>query len=257
MKLSNYLPVNRNLQGHWIYKDSSYLHCWLEMLFNARFSQESKQDVFKGTMYTINRGEFIFSRPTYCSRLGISEGKMRTLLKLLIQANMIELVHSLGKNKPTIYKICNYETYNKQPSEHVGMTNIKGYNNQVATKSQPSDNQVTTKSQPLKNKDNKDNNKEYSVFFEDCWKLYPNKKGKGQISDTKKKEVFKLGEEFTRCISRYVKYVESNDWLKYQNGSTFFNSGYVDYLDANNKDEKTSSGYKVTREEDMDVEYID
>jgi hypothetical protein len=157
MKLSNFLPVNRNLQGHWIYKNSSYLHCWMEMLFNARFSQEPKQDVFKGTIYTINRGEFIFSRPTYCNRLGISEGKMRTLLKLLIQADMIKPVNSLGKNKPTIYKICNYETYNTQPSEGIDIAYFEGNNNQVTTKSQPSDNQVTTKSQPLKNNVNKDN----------------------------------------------------------------------------------------------------
>lgn len=79
---------------------------------------------------------------------------------------------------------------------------------------------------------------EYSAFFEEVWKLYPNKKGKGKISKTKKKEIYKLGDEFKRCIERYKEYVENLKILgfkdlMYQNASTFFNSGYVDYLDIN------------------------
>lgn len=66
------------------------------------------------------------------------------------------------------------------------------------------------------------------------WELYPVKKGKGQISATQKKKLLKIGyEEMERAIHRYKKYVASVDYLHYQNGSTFFNSGYVDYLDAN------------------------
>lgn len=75
-------------------------------------------------------------------------------------------------------------------------------------------------------------------FFESVWSLYPSKKGKGKVSDTKKKDLYKLGDEIKRCISRYAEYVKSERArgfkdLKYQNGSTFFNSGYVDYLDTN------------------------
>ena len=164
MKLENFLPVSRKLQTHWIYKDSSYLHCWLEMLFNARFSTEPKTDIYKGVLYTINRGEFIYSRPTYSARLGVSEGKLRTLIKLLLADNMIEEVKSLGNNKPTIYKIINYNSYNIEPSETIETERIEGYCNQVETKSQPSDNQVTTKSQPLKNNVNKVK-KEKNVFI--------------------------------------------------------------------------------------------
>lgn len=77
--------------------------------------------------------------------------------------------------------------------------------------------------------------KDIDTFFEDIWKLYPNKKGKGQISDSKKKELHSIGEEeLSRAIERYCKELEKDkDWRKPQNGSTFFNSGYVDYLDAN------------------------
>ena len=71
-------------------------------------------------------------------------------------------------------------------------------------------------------------------FFEDVWRLYPNKKGKGQVSDTKKKVLYEIGvEEMARAIERYKSDLAKEEWRKPQNGSTFFNSGYIDYLDAN------------------------
>lgn len=72
------------------------------------------------------------------------------------------------------------------------------------------------------------------ALFERLWKLYPVKKGKGKISDAKKMKLLEIGyDEMARAIERYTSYVKSIDYLQYQNGSTFFNSGYVDYLDAN------------------------
>ena len=72
------------------------------------------------------------------------------------------------------------------------------------------------------------------MLFEHLWGLYPNKKGKGQVSDTTKKKLLKIGkEELERAIIRYKAELEKEVWLKPQYGSTFFNSGYVDYLDEN------------------------
>lgn len=76
---------------------------------------------------------------------------------------------------------------------------------------------------------------EIDALFEHLWKLYPVKKGKGQVSDTKRKALFAIGqEEMERAISRYLDELKKDaDWRQPQHGSTFFNSGYVDYLDAN------------------------
>lgn len=72
------------------------------------------------------------------------------------------------------------------------------------------------------------------ALFEKLWKLYPLKKGKARISDTQKIKLYEIGfDKMSRAIERYKQYVESIDYLQYQNGSTFFNSGYVDYLDEN------------------------
>ncbi len=71
-------------------------------------------------------------------------------------------------------------------------------------------------------------------FFESIWKLYPSKKGKGQVSDSKKKTLYDIGyDELSRAIERYKAGLARDEWRKPQNGSTFFNSGYIDYLDAN------------------------
>lgn len=73
------------------------------------------------------------------------------------------------------------------------------------------------------------------AFFESIWELYPVKKGKGQVSDTKRKALYKIGyEAMKKAIDRYLTELKKDaSWRKPQNGSTFFNSGYVDYLDEN------------------------
>ncbi len=82
---------------------------------------------------------------------------------------------------------------------------------------------------------------EASALFDRLWPLYPVKKGKGQVSMAAKKRLLKVGyDEMVRAIDRYKAELEKDsDWRKPQNGSTFFNSGYVDYLDTNYVPDKT------------------
>lgn len=93
----------------------------------------------------------------------------------------------------------------------------------------------------IKNKDKeKDINKntmcksEADALFERVWKLYPQKRGKGKVSDANKRRLLDIGfDELSRAIDRYKADLALDDWRKPQNGSTFFNSGYIDYLDDN------------------------
>lgn len=72
------------------------------------------------------------------------------------------------------------------------------------------------------------------ALFENLWNMYPSKRGKGQISDAKKRHLLDIGiDEMTRAIERYKADLAENTWKKPQNGSTFFSSGYVDFLDEN------------------------
>lgn len=75
---------------------------------------------------------------------------------------------------------------------------------------------------------------EANTRFENLWKLYPNKKGKASVSDKSKRALMQYPEdELIRCIERYKSELAKEEWRKPQYGSTFFNGGYVDYLDSN------------------------
>lgn len=75
---------------------------------------------------------------------------------------------------------------------------------------------------------------EADKLFNSVWKLYPKKRGKGGVSPTQKRKLLKVGyDELSRCVDRYKKDTEGIDMKFVKNGSTFFNSGYIDYLDEN------------------------
>lgn len=86
-----------------------------------------------------------------------------------------------------------------------------------------------------------DNKSDIEGLFEILWKEYPEKKGKGRISDADKRKIASIGEEhMLRALQRYKQDVNSTDWKHWQNGSTWFHSGYIDYLDENY--ERTNQG---------------
>lgn len=73
-------------------------------------------------------------------------------------------------------------------------------------------------------------------FYESIWALYPRKVGKGAVSKTRKQKLYRIGfDEMQRTIERYKAYIKAEGIEKQyiMHGSTFFNSGYVDFLDAN------------------------
>ena len=114
-----------------------------------------------------------------------------------------------------------------------------------------------------KNSANQPSKADIDSFFDSIWNLYPVKKGKGQVSDTKRKALFKIGfDEMQRAIDRYLQELGKDaSWRKPQNGSTFFNSGYVDYLDANFVPDETRpqvvqpTYQKQTKAEELNAAY--
>lgn len=94
-------------------------------------------------------------------------------------------------------------------------------------------------------------------FFDSVWKLYPIKKGKGKVSKAQKQKLQKLGyDQLKRCVDRFVEDMEKEhrDKQYWPYGSTFFNSGYVDYLDENCEQKENP---QPEAPEDESVESID
>jgi len=76
-------------------------------------------------------------------------------------------------------------------------------------------------------------------MFERLWAQYPSKRGEGRISEKKKLTLFKIGEDhMQRAIQRYIheheELEEQGGFVpQWQNGGTWFDTGYIDYLDGN------------------------
>ena len=231
--LSGYVKIHRKMLDWGWYHDSAVKSVFLHLLLTASF----KPAEWNGR--TIRSGQTVTSTQRLADVLGISRQQARTALDKLKATNEITIETT---NKYSVITIVNWCCYQDLTGNDVCRATDK------PTYEQPTDNQQITNNQPHLNNVNNDenvnnNNKntmckaEALALFERLWQMYPNKKGKGQVSETQKKRLLSIGEDaLVKAIERYSAELKKDaDWRKPQNGSTFFNSGYVDYLDANYK----------------------
>ncbi len=269
-----YILISRRILNSYIMqKPPEYLKVWIYLLSKAHHAEGNNLKRGQGftsipeliRMLSYNVG-YRIEKPSRKKVWGIIEW-LRNPNERDNEGNTIEpMIVTMKVTHGFVYTILNYDAY-QDPKNYE--SNNKS-NNEGIAKVQRREQQGNNKYKNDNKNDNNDNKKDYSTFFEEVWSLYPNKKGKGKISDSKRKEVYKLGEEFKRCINRYIDYVEQKkrtDFpeLKYQNGSTFFNSGYVDYLDRNYVEEKeiskpiskNKSSGRLDTDHDYDIDEIE
>lgn len=140
----------------------------------------------------------------------------------LQKCNSAKCTNGLGQNAPT------EDGKMPQPLPEITTENNTDTEDIVHSEERTSE---TAPIEPIKTKPQ---TKGIDNVFECLWALYPKKRGKGQISHTTKKRLYDIGiDEIRRCIERYSTYCQDKDMQFWQNGSTFFSSGYIDYLDAN------------------------
>jgi DNA-binding transcriptional regulator YhcF (GntR family) len=220
----NYIKIDRKiLKWEW-WSDINTFRVFVFMLISAYW----KDGQYKGIK--IPRGSFPSSISELSKETNLTDNEVRTALKHLKSTGEIT---SKSTNKFTVFTIKNYDLYqtiNEQNNKQI--TNKSQAINKLLT------NNILKEDDKIKNERN--SNGDLEEFFESIWTLYPVKRGKGSVSKTQKKKLQDIGyEQIKRCIERYVSEMESlnRDKKYWKNGSTFFNSGYVDYLDCN-KDEK-------------------
>jgi len=153
---------------------------------------------------------------------------VRSAMKVFIELGMMEVL-----DDKTIYMA---EVQKMIGSETDSAERMRKHRKRI--EASHSDNDVQNSDIDIDIEKDIDINNIYGDFFEQCWSIYPNKKGKGKISDAKKRKLYeKVGlEQMIRCIERYKSYCDGKDMQFVMYGSTFFNSGYVDYLDENYND---------------------
>lgn len=179
----------------------------------------------------IKVGQFVSSVARISAETGLTESQVRTALKKLKDTGYIS---TKSTNKYTIYTVNEYQTYIDYGQVAETTTAVENGTKMEQTVERKME-QTEETCEKSKETCEKSNKKAINECFERLWKQYPNKKGKGQVSDTKKKILYQKGEEhIQRALKRYLKGLEQDSaWRKPQNGSTFFNSGYIDYLDEN------------------------
>ena len=193
----------------------------------------------------------------YCLQIGLFDkglfDRWGVLTSRGIQKSYLVVLKSKNRKGAEIYK--EYWLLDTSKSEdYQGVVFIQKNN----TKLPENDSSLGAYSQTLGGNNNSLAQKESKVnknntckadalaLFEQLWKMYPVKKGKGQVSDAKKMKLYEIGlDEMVRAIKRYLCELKKDGWRKPQNGSTFFNSGYVDYLDKNYEGAQADAGIDV------------
>lgn len=219
------MQININANWEW-YENTNVFRLFYHCLLHTNL--EDKRYCGK----EIKAGQFVSSRARISAETGLTVDQVRTALKKLKDTGYIS---TKSTNKYTVYTVNEYQKYIDcgQVAETTTKENTVVEN---GTKmEQPVERKMEQTDENAKKNCEKSNKKAINECFERLWKQYPNKRGKGQVSDTKKKTLYEIGEEkIERALKRYLDDLsKDSSWRKPQNGSTFFNSGYVDYLDEN------------------------
>lgn len=220
------MVININQDWEW-YENTNVFRLFTHCLLNI------KNELTKWCGKIIEAGQFVSSIARISAETGLSISAVRTALKKLKDTGYIT---TESNNKYTVYTINEFKKFvstteeNTEVEKETEILNEK-FENEKETKKVKKEAKKAKKSEKEVKKASK---KDINECFERLWKQYPNKRGKGQMNDAKKKKLFETGEETVeRALQRYLNDLSKETWRKAQNGSTFFNSGYIDYLDEN------------------------
>lgn len=191
-------------------KDGDHFSIWCYLLLNATHNEIDV--VFSNERIKLKPGQLITGRKTISEKFKISESKVQRILKKFEIEHQIEQQTS-SKNR--LISIINWEIYQTTNS-----------------KTTTSEQQVNT------NKNVKNVNNNIYADIDEIRKKYPGTKSKAKADKKLPDLIKKYGkEQLIRTIERYIKFVESEHergfQLNYKNESTYWNGGYLDYLDIN------------------------
>lgn len=213
-----------------------------------------KEGKFEGKV--IPRGSFVSSIKKLAEETKLTNDEVRTALNNLLKTKEIT---KQSTNKFTLFTVVNYELYQGDYQSEPKQTPNNYHSIPILFPT------IEEKKEVKKGRNNIScaiPEESHDDFFERIWKLYPIKKGKGQVSKARKQVLQRIGyEELERCVNRFVKTMEkeNRDKQYWMQGSTFFNSGYVDYLDKNWNDTEKSitTNKQVTKNMFNDFEQHD
>ena len=131
----------------------------------------------------IKAGQFVSSRARISAETGLTVDQVRTALKKLKDTGYIS---TKSTNKYTTYTVNGYQKY-IDCGQVAKATTEENTAVENGTKMEQPEEDVKENCEKSKENCEKPNKKAINECFEKLWKKYPNKRGKGQVSDAKKK----------------------------------------------------------------------
>ena len=226
---TGWIKLHRKIKECYIWENNEQFDrrsAWIDLLLSA--NHQDKKILLGNEAIEVKRGSFVTSELKLMDRWKWSKTKVRGFLDMLQNDGMIV---KISDKKKTTINIVNYNVYQE-----------------VETIEKPQKDHKETMEEPQKDTNKNDKNykndkKLNNTLVDQCetlWSMYPKKKGKG----TAIKRIPKLIREFSyeeieRTINRYIDEIKLKgiDIRFVKQGDTFFNAGYVDYLDKNYRGE--------------------
>lgn len=222
-----YIKLHRLLIGDDIFQNEKLLKVFIWCLLKA--THKEREMLIGRQNVKLKEGQFIFGRNKASLELNMPASTLWDYMKLLEKRKTINIK---SNNKYSIVTIEKWAIYQSKDN----------------TSDNKSDNKQTSNGQQMDTNKNVKNvkNNIYTSQCDELWKMYPNKKGKAQAY----KKIPKLLKEYSleelkRCIERYSKEVQGRDKQYIQHGSSFFNAGYMDYLDLNYNESENNQQVEI------------
>lgn len=206
----------RFLDWEW-YKNAKTKELFIHMLLKANW----KDGKFMGT--TVPRGSFVSSIKSLSDETGLTESEVRTGIRNLKKTGEVT---SEATNKYSVFTIKNYDSYQSDDRQD---------DKQMTSRRQADDKQMTT-IEERKKEIKKEDNKNYSVCFEQVWQAYPRKVEKAAAYRAYKARLADgfSEDELETAVKRYAQSCKSqNTETRYiKHAATFFSSStpFMDYL---------------------------
>lgn len=211
--MSGWIKIHRDMMNHWCASDPNFLAVWVRLLFDANY--EDKKNLINGTVVNIKRGQVLFGLPSFSKRSGVTVAKLRRIISVLIEKEMISRQTT---NKYSIISITKYDMYQKDDRQK---TNRKQTENKQNTTSK---------------EDNNIRIKEIDTLFDEFWKVYPSNKSK-HASKLKYELAIKhiSPEDLLQCVIKYADEKSGEDVKYIKHASTWlYQKEYLDYEPEDN-----------------------
>lgn len=235
MSTKGWIKLYRELLEKPIWNQSSLEQKVVLITLLLMANHEERSYIFNGEKIVLKAGQIGTSLEKIAEKTNkqVTQQNIRTALKKFERLGFLTNESTKGGRLITIV---NWGIYQENETSANKPANSCLTKDQQRANKELTNDLTPNKKKECKNDKNVENKKKKDIcaFFESLWVLYPNKKGKSSVSDKQKEKLYAIGfDEMKRAIERYSDENANTDMQYWKYGSTFFNNGYIDYLDEN------------------------